>query len=144
MRLREYCFLYWRKYTNPKFCSGSVIAYLNTGVGDEISWVPVNDGKEIASGVAPKAQIRFADIDADGKDDYVVIGKAGSVTVYLNRGPNDAAPGKWAWDGPHDVAPGAPGAKGEDVLFADINGDGTWLLHCFDDPEILTVFFFYR
>ncbi|KAI4241327.1 MAG: hypothetical protein L6R40_004633 [Gallowayella cf. fulva] len=32
----------------------------------------------LASGVAPEAQIRFADIDADGKDDYVVIGKAGS------------------------------------------------------------------
>ncbi|KAL8676965.1 MAG: hypothetical protein Q9186_006574 [Xanthomendoza sp. 1 TL-2023] len=104
--------------------SGSVIAYLNTGVGDEISWAPVNDGKEIASGVAPRASIRFADIDQDGKDDYVVIGKAGSVTVYFNRGPDQAAPGGWNWDGPHEVAPGAPGAKGEDVFFGDINGDG--------------------
>ncbi|KAL8819440.1 MAG: hypothetical protein Q9223_002123 [Gallowayella weberi] len=108
--------------------SGSVIAYLNTGVGDEISWVPVNDGKEIASGVAPRALIRFADMDQDGKDDYVVIGKAGSVTVYLNRGPQQGASGNWVWDGPHDIAPGAPGGKGEDVFFGDINGRPDYLV----------------
>ncbi|KAL8773359.1 MAG: hypothetical protein Q9209_001753 [Squamulea sp. 1 TL-2023] len=105
--------------------TGSVILYLNTGVGDVISWNPVNEGREIASGVAPRELIRFADIDQDGKDDYVVIGKdTGSVTVYLNRGPKAGAPGNWVWDGPHNVAPGAPGAKAANVLFADINGDG--------------------
>ncbi|KAL8910761.1 MAG: hypothetical protein Q9171_003973 [Xanthocarpia ochracea] len=100
--------------------TGSVILYQNTGVGDEISWNPVNEGKEIASGVAPREFIRFVDINTDGKDDYVVLGReTGSVTVYLNGGPKAGAPGNWVWDGPHDVAPGAPGAKAVDVLFAD-------------------------
>ncbi|KAL8929645.1 MAG: hypothetical protein Q9172_000324 [Xanthocarpia lactea] len=106
--------------------TGSVILYQNTGVGDEISWNPVNEGKEIASGVAPRELIRFVDIDTDGKDDYVVLGKeTGSVTVYLNGGPKAGAPGNWVWDGPHDVAPGAPGAKAVNVLFADVNGQAT-------------------
>ncbi|KAL8671930.1 MAG: hypothetical protein Q9168_003586 [Polycauliona sp. 1 TL-2023] len=60
--------------------TGSVILYQNTGVGNTISWNPVNDGKEIASGVAPRELIRFVDIDMDGKDDYVVLGReTGSV-----------------------------------------------------------------
>ncbi|KAL8758639.1 MAG: hypothetical protein Q9199_001317, partial [Rusavskia elegans] len=105
--------------------TGSVILYQNTGVGDQISWSPVNEGKEIASGVAPRELIRFLDIDLDGKADYVVLGKeTGSVTVYLNRGPKAGAPGNWLWDGPHNLASGATGAKASSVLFGDINGDG--------------------
>ncbi|KAL8959474.1 MAG: hypothetical protein Q9193_003670 [Seirophora villosa] len=103
--------------------TGSVILYHNTGRGDEIAWVPVNDGKEIASGLAPRELVRFADMDLDGKDDYIVLGnETGSVTVWLNRGLQ--SPGHYGWDGPHEIAPGAPGAKGKDVFFADINGDG--------------------
>ncbi|KAL9627089.1 MAG: hypothetical protein Q9204_006817 [Flavoplaca sp. TL-2023a] len=105
--------------------SGSVITYLNVGFGDEMSWIPVNGGKDIASGVAPRELIRFVDIDLDGKDDYVVMGRlTASATVYLNRGPKQGAPGNWVWDGPHEVAPGALGAKGADIMFADINNDG--------------------
>lgn len=66
--------------------TGSVILYQNTGVGDQISWSPVNEGKEIASGVAPRELIRFLDIDLDGKADYVVLGKeTGSVTGRLSQ-----------------------------------------------------------
>ncbi|KAL8942644.1 MAG: hypothetical protein Q9216_001557 [Gyalolechia sp. 2 TL-2023] len=135
--------------------SGSVILYLNTGVNDEITWAPANDGMEIASGLAP----RDLDIDLDGKDDYCVMGNAtGSVTVWLNRGPKE---GGWNWDGPHEVAPGgrpdylvknsnggidaylnigkpktiegikwigaghiAAGLGTDDISIADINGDG--------------------
>ena len=42
------------------------------------------------------------------------------MTVWLNRGPKE---GGWLWDGPHNVAPGAPGAKGINVFFGDINGE---------------------
>ncbi|KAI4262170.1 MAG: hypothetical protein L6R42_002647 [Xanthoria sp. 1 TBL-2021] len=123
--------------------TGSVIAYLNSGSGDTMSWNPVNGGKEIASGVASRERIRFVDIgekahvsnfldsmtktrsDMDGKDDYVVMGnQTVSATVYLNRGPKQGAPGSWIWDGPYEVAPGAPGARGGDIVFADINNDG--------------------
>lgn len=48
--------------------------------------------------------------------------QTGSVTVWLNKGPDPTAPGGWSWNGPHEVAPGAPGAKGANVFFADING----------------------
>lgn len=62
--------------------------------------------------------------DFDGRDDYIVLGnETGSVTVYLNRG-KESPSGNFNWDGPHEVAPGAPGARGKEVLFADINGDG--------------------
>ncbi|KAL8692547.1 MAG: hypothetical protein Q9224_003933 [Gallowayella concinna] len=90
-----------------------------------MSWNPINGGKEIASGAAPRALIRFTDIDQDGKDDYVVTGdQTGSVAVYFNRGPKEGVNGNWVWDGPHQMGPGAPGIKGDEVLFADINGDG--------------------
>ncbi|KAL8999849.1 MAG: hypothetical protein Q9169_001390 [Polycauliona sp. 2 TL-2023] len=93
-----------------------------------MSWNPVNGGKEIASGVAPRSLIRFVDIDMDGKDDYVVMDNSiASAKVYLNRGPKQGAPGNWVWDGPHNVAPGGPGARGVDVVFADINNDGITL-----------------
>ncbi|KAI4198895.1 MAG: hypothetical protein LQ350_004960 [Teloschistes chrysophthalmus] len=105
--------------------TGSVILYLNTGTGDTLTWDKFNDGKEIASGLAPRELVRFVDIDHDGKDDYCVMGEeTGSVTVWLNKGPDPTAPGGWSWNGPHEVAPGAPGAKGANVSFADINGDG--------------------
>lgn len=44
------------------------------------------------------------------------------LAVYLNRGPKAGAPGNWLWDGPHNLASGAPGAKASSVLFGDING----------------------
>lgn len=42
------------------------------------------------------------------------------MTVWLNRG---SKAGGWNWDGPHEVAPGALGARGINVFFADINGE---------------------
>lgn len=63
-------------------------------------------------------------IDFDGRDDYIVLGNdTGSVTVWLNRGL-ESPKGHFNWDGPHEVAVGALGAKGKEVFFADINGDG--------------------
>lgn len=136
-------FVHGKEMLTRKYSSGSVIAYLNSGSGDTMSWNPVNGGKEIASGVASRERIRFVDIgekaqvsnfldsmtktrsDMDGKDDYVIMGnQTASATVYLNRGPKQGAPGSWIWDGPHEVAPGAPGARGGDIVFADINNDG--------------------
>ena len=111
-------------YLHVNRTTGAVILYLNTGSGDEVKFDKANDGKEIATGLAPRDLVRFADIDFDGKDDYIVIGNdTGSVTVWINGGPT---PDGWSWNGPHDVAPGAlaPGSTGADVLFADINGDG--------------------
>ncbi|KAL9600416.1 MAG: hypothetical protein Q9219_003169 [cf. Caloplaca sp. 3 TL-2023] len=111
-------------YLHVNRTTGAVLLYLNTGSGDEVKFEEANGGKEIATGLGPRELIRFADIDLDGKDDYIVIGNdTGSVTVWINGG---ATSDGWGWNGPHEVAPGAlpPGTKGIDVMFADINGDG--------------------
>ncbi|KAL9601531.1 MAG: hypothetical protein Q9219_002483 [cf. Caloplaca sp. 3 TL-2023] len=111
-------------YLHVNRTTGAVLLYLNTGSGDEVKFTEANDGKVIATGLGPRDLIRFVDLDSDSKDDYVVIGNdTGSVTVWINGG---ATADGWAWNGPHEVAPGAlpPGTKGTDVLFADINGDG--------------------
>ena len=108
-------------YLSVNRTSGSVIAYLNTGTGDTITWDAVNDGKTIAAGVGPRDCVRFADIDQDGKDDYVLVDNhGGGLKVWLNQGP---LPGGWGWNGPHAIAGGATGSNCETLILADINGD---------------------
>ena len=78
----------------------------------------------------------------DGKDDYVVMDNlTASATVYLNLGPKQGAPGNWVWDGPHKFAPGISGARGTDIVFADINSDGI-LTSAVSVKKILTSLFF--
>ena len=64
----------------------------------------------------------FADIDGDGRDDYVVIGSTGSLFVYRNGGPNSGAPDGWLWYRLGPIAGGV--APRENIRLADINGDG--------------------
>ena len=101
--------------------SGAVIAYLNTGTGNKMSWAPVNHGKEIATGVGPGAGVRFADISGSGKADYLFVHDNGAVSLYQNGGP---LPNGWLWIGPKEIASGVPNAKQDNVFFPDINGDG--------------------
>lgn len=80
----------------------------------------------IAPGVGAGSGVHFADINGDGKDDYLWVGDDGSVSAYLNTG---AFP---SWNPIGVIAPGV-GAPGSAVGFADylvINSDGTvsaWL-----------------
>ncbi|MFF3442385.1 FG-GAP-like repeat-containing protein [Streptosporangium sp. NPDC002721] len=89
---------------------GSVSAWLNERYDrpDPWGW----QGK-IASAGAPRHQVRFADVNGDGRDDYLVVGSQGQVSAWHNTGST------WAWQG--EIASGA--APGDQIRFADVNGD---------------------
>lgn len=82
--------------------------------GDPIVW---GLGSGTGSGV------RFADLDGDGRDDYIVLSDSGSMRVFRNNGPNGDV---WLWGEFSDVnnnfAP--PGLTTTSVIFGDVNGDG--------------------
>ncbi|WP_395575114.1 FG-GAP-like repeat-containing protein [Streptomyces sp. BK79] len=82
-------------------------------------WLPQG---QIASGVgATAAQIRFADINGDGRDDYLVLDEEGAVRAWLNNGGDSDGTAGWIERG--QIASGV-GANPAEVQFADVNGDG--------------------
>ncbi|MET9435827.1 FG-GAP-like repeat-containing protein [Streptomyces sp. NPDC006551] len=64
-----------------------------------------------------KDDVRFADIDGDGRADYLVLGPNGSVHMYQNAGN-----GQWTDRG--SIATGSTNWTRGDVRFADYDGDG--------------------
>lgn len=86
----------WLNETN-----GAVIAYLNAGSGNKMSWVPLNNGNPIASGGGPSAGVRFADVSGSGKADYLFVEDSGAVQLYSNGGPDPK--GAWLWLGPRQI-----------------------------------------
>ena len=121
---------------NPS--NGALTVYMNNGAenGGGGGWsAPIS----YASGVAPGSWVRLADINADGKSDYLVVDPSnGAVKAWLNR-PNDAwlygsgdlETEGWSYIG--QIAQGV-GAQGDRVRFADINGDG-YADYLVVDPE---------
>ncbi|MGW9396547.1 FG-GAP-like repeat-containing protein [Streptomyces sp. NPDC055642] len=102
---------------------GSVRAWTNggpkAGGGD---WIWSTQGT-IASGVgAAGRNVRFADLNGDGRADYVVINADGSVRAWTNGGPKSGG-GDWIWSTQGTIASGV-GAAGRNVRFADLTGDG--------------------
>lgn len=75
----------------------------------------------IASGVGIGAGVFFADMDGDGKDDYVWLDANGAAYLWLNGGTGKD--GKWIWTPKGKIATGV-GAVREDIRLADIDGDG--------------------
>jgi lysophospholipase L1-like esterase len=100
--------------------NGAVRAWLNTpGDAGVPSWSSLG---QIASGVgAPGAQVRFADIDADGRDDYLVVADNGAVRAWLNT-PGDAGVPSWSSLG--QIAAGIEGGSRDMLRLADFSGDG--------------------
>ncbi len=95
--------------------NGQLQVWLNQGGDGAGGWSSMI---VFATGLAPGANVRLADVNGDGKADYLVVDPiSGAVTVWYNKD------GKGAWDGPHDFAlgVGSPGAK---IQFADMNSDG--------------------
>jgi hypothetical protein len=99
--------------------TGAVSLWLN-GNGQPGNWIWYPKG-EIASGIGAGVGVRLADLDGDGKADYLWVDKNGSVTAYINGG-YDAAASKWLWYPQGMIASGV-GAAREDVQFADMNGE---------------------
>jgi lysophospholipase L1-like esterase len=104
----------------------AVEAYLNAGGNDpgRPVWVPKGI---IATGGTPgtsgKSEIQFADLNGDGRDDYLMVLPNFAVMAYLNAGGPD--PGKPTWVEKGLIATGGtpgPGGKPE-IQFADLNGD---------------------
>lgn len=107
-------------WVNPK--TGAVIGYLNTGHGNAQSWASVNKGRYIATNAGGTGDgVFFADLNGDGRADYILVYKDGKILWWRNDGPSNVG---WKWHGPTVLNPGAKHATSKNVLFGDINGDG--------------------
>ena len=110
---------------DPK--SGSIIHYKNGGQQPDgkWSWNLSNNGRPIATGLGPGRNVRLADMDGDGKADYLLLGtERGDAILYLNKGEK---PGGWNWVPYNNGKPIATGIGfgADNVQFKDI--DGKWI-----------------
>jgi len=110
--------------------TGAVIAYLNLGSSDpnpsnagQVSWL--DQGVITAGFGGVRDQIQFADLNGDGKADYLWVHDDGSVDAWLNLGgPDDGADAaKVSWLAQGQVANGI-GKDGTNLVFADVTGNG--------------------
>ena len=99
---------------------GEVKAWENIGgdhPGRPPGWI---DRGQIASGTGEDGRIVFGDVDGDGKDDYLVVGKDTSVKAWRNiGGDHDGRPG-WI---PMGLIAVPQGKSGDKVMFADVDCD---------------------
>lgn len=96
--------------------TGAVRVFFNRGGDGRGGWI---DGGQVATGTTTDAeQVRFADLDADGRTDYVVIGGIGAVHAYLNRGGD----GHGGWADAGQIATGLTADRNR-VRLADVDGD---------------------
>lgn len=65
--------------------------------------------------------MRFADINGDGRDDWLHLYSDSSVLAFENQGIDN---GQFRWSAGRLIAPGVSGATREAIRFADVNGDG--------------------
>ena len=111
--------------------NGAAILYINQGRRAAGGWGWWNWG-QIASGVGTSREnIRFADLNGDGRADYIAVDiETGGLNAWYNRGPksqNWATAAPLVWWNPGSVASGVkhlPNWSTSDmVTFGDLNGD---------------------
>ncbi|GHJ08704.1 hypothetical protein TPA0907_30710 [Micromonospora humidisoli] len=99
--------------------NGMITAWFNdrfSGV-DRWAW----QGTVAPGAGVPGAQVRFADLDGDAREDYLVVNETGRIAAWLNAGRDGDQ--NWGWVYQGIAAPGV-GSTGDRVRLADINGDG--------------------
>jgi len=90
-------------------------AWFKTGTDDGI----------IANGRGPSDAIFLADMNGDGKADYLVVNAdTGAVDVYWTYGPDAGWSHGWKCVDGGQVASGEPHANWKTLRMADMNGDG--------------------
>ncbi|KAM0334430.1 hypothetical protein ACHAQA_001456 [Verticillium albo-atrum] len=103
---------------DPK--SGALTGYLNEGaVTPEFGWKFKSLG-QVASGVGLGRNVRLADIDGDGFDDYILLEAGGAGSVWRNVWNEDTA--KISWDRIPLADPRSIGQRPEEIEFYDMNG----------------------
>ncbi len=104
-------------------------AWLNLGGPDnglnaaKVGWQPQGI---VATGVgANGSDIKFADLNGDGRADYLWVHADGSVDAWLNLAGTSDGPNviRVVWVSQGKIASGL-GKNGSEVQFADLNGDG--------------------
>ncbi|GIE82956.1 fusidic acid esterase FusH [Actinoplanes philippinensis] len=114
--------------------AGAVTLYLNRGGDGAGGWQ--NRGK-VASGVtSDRSKVRFADLNGDGKTDYLIVQDTGQVDAYVNIGGDGAG----GWQNRGKVASGLSTDRTK-VRFHDFDGDGKDDYLLFDDNGGVTVYF---
>ncbi|GHC64318.1 FG-GAP-like repeat-containing protein [Streptomyces cinnamoneus] len=95
---------------------GGLHAWINNGGDGRGGW---NDWGMIAAGVGVTAdKVRLADINGDGKADYIAVDDKGGLRVWLNNGGD----GRGGWSEYGQIASGV-GVSADKVRLADVNGD---------------------
>ncbi|MFB9674776.1 FG-GAP-like repeat-containing protein [Streptosporangium vulgare] len=92
---------------------GELRGWLNDGDGRSWTW----RGELNAGYGYPRDWVRFADMDGDNRDDYVILQDLGQVRAWLNNGIGQT----WTWQG--ELNPGY-GYPRDWVRLEDVNGDG--------------------
>ncbi|KAH6949099.1 family 3 carbohydrate esterase, partial [Fusarium avenaceum] len=101
-----------------QYDGGAALGYRNNGripTGEGRKW---NDMGTIAAGVSPQGPVYYADVNGDGKDDYLVVSDGGVINAYINI--NNWVPKL------HDVPdqPGGGGGEGGSGGGGNGGGDG--------------------
>ncbi len=107
---------------------GSIEVWINQGQAAggktpaNVGWWPQG---VVATGTgSPGSRIKFADLNGDGRADYLIIDDIGGVDVYLNLGPKagtDPNGGQVEWWPQKKTATGVGGTRLQ-THFGDMNG----------------------
>ncbi len=95
--------------------NGNVKVWLNRGGDNNGGWDELG---VVALGEGPANQVRFADMDGDGKADYLIVGPGGSIDYWQNRGGDN----RGGWGPDLHIAYGV--APSNEIQLQDFDGDG--------------------
>ncbi|KAK1755378.1 hypothetical protein QBC47DRAFT_300196, partial [Echria macrotheca] len=98
--------------------NGHASGWLNTNGGKTLTWhqqFKFSEGKD-------RANLRFADVNGDGRADLLWIDKFnGDTTVWYNRGPIPASGSSFTWDPKGKLFQGA--MQGSCTMYPDLDGN---------------------